>query len=374
MRIGIEAQRLQRKKKHGMDIVALELLRAFQKMDHGHEIFVFVKPDEDKLSLSSGNGIQIVEVEGGPYPIWEQILLPRAAKKHKIDVLHCTANTAPLFVKVPLILTLHDIIFLERLDLKNGSWYQRIGNLYRRFLVPAVVRKCEAITTVSNYEKKKIITHFQLPSEKVSTVYNGVGNHFKVIEKEELAEFKEKYAIPSEFILFLANTDPKKNTEGMLRALNILSEKYAFKIPLVMLDLDKKYLKNVLALIGNEKLQDQLQLLGYVPNQDLPKLMNLASLFVYPSIRESFGIPPLEALACGIPVVASNTSSIPEVTGNAALPIDPTDPADMAEKIFELWHSAETKDSLREKGLERVKQFSWAETAKKFLDLYEKAR
>lgn len=373
MRIGIEAQRLQRTKKHGMDIVALELVRALQRLNSEHEFFVFVKTDADREAVQSGKGVTVVEIPGGPYPYWEQVLLPRVASRYQLDVLHCTANTAPLFTRIPLLLHLHDIIFLERFDLQNGSWYQRIGNLYRRLLVPRLVPKVREVLTVSDYENQVIRKFFGL-GDKVQTVYNGVGDHFKPVAASETAAFATKHQLPEAFVLFLGNTDPKKNTEGMLRALDIAEKKYGFSPTLVMLDLDRAYLQSLLDKIGNQNLASRIRLTGYLPNRELPLLMNRATIYVYPSLRESFGIPPLEAMGCGLPVIASNTSSMPEVCGDAALSIDPFQPETIADAMYQLWHEKELQRALRAKGLERVKQFSWDQMARRMLEIYERQR
>ena len=150
MRIGIEAQRLFRERKHGMEVVALETIRELQKLTHSHEIVVFVKED-NHVCITSNDTMEVVQLPSSPYPVWEQLSLRKALNKHKVDLIHCTANTAPLFLKKNLILTLHDIIYLESVSF-SGSAYQNFGNLYRRFIVPKIVDQCSFIITVSNYE------------------------------------------------------------------------------------------------------------------------------------------------------------------------------------------------------------------------------
>lgn len=372
MRIGIEAQRLFRKKKHGMDIVALELIKALQKLDTPHQFVVFVKPDEDDKVILPTHNFEIVKVEGGPYPIWEQVKLPAAVKEHKIDVLHCTSNTAPLKCPVPLVITLHDIIYLEKLNLSQGTWYQRIGNLYRRWNVPKVVKISKAIATVSNYERKRIIDHFGLPPEKVTTVYNAVGEHFKPIDDEmALQSIRLKYKLPKSYMFFLGNTDPKKNVRGVMTALKLLKSQNKLPLPLVMPDLDRDYLQRTLQELKATDLKDNIITCGYVPNHELPSIINNATIFLYPSLRESFGIPLLEAMACGVPVITSNTSSMPEVAGDAALFIDPFKPETLAEKIELLMNTPDLRTELKQKGLQRAQQFSWENTAHQMLQLYE---
>ena len=151
MRIGIEAQRIFRKNKHGMDYVVLEEIKQLQKIDKKNEYFVFVAPGEDHC-LTDTRNIHIMEIGNGFYPIWEQLALPRAIKELNLDMLHCTSNTAPLRCKVPLILTLHDIIFLEARDRSNHSFYQNLGWFYRRLVVPRILKNCKRIITVSEFE------------------------------------------------------------------------------------------------------------------------------------------------------------------------------------------------------------------------------
>ena len=212
MKIGIEGQRLYRKKKHGMDMVALELIKNLQLIDKKNEYVIFVKPDEDNTCIPAASNFKIVELGGGPYPIWEQFALPKAARKEGCDILHCTSNTGPIKSKVPLITILHDIIYLESISIfkKDGTWYQKMGNMYRRFVVPPVVRKSKRVSTVSNFEKDRI-KNFMGLGDNLVAIYNGVGEHFKKINDEKvLASAKEKYKLPDHFMFFLGNTDPKK--------------------------------------------------------------------------------------------------------------------------------------------------------------------
>ncbi len=377
MKIGIEGQRLFRLKKHGMDMVALELIRNLQKIDTENEYFVFVKPDEDSSCLQQSPNFNIIELGGGPYPSWEQIALPRAAKKYGCDILHCTSNTAPLNTKIPLVVTLHDIIYLESISIfkKGGTWYQKLGNMYRRWNVPRVVKKSERIITVSHFEKDRIRNFFGFPEEdkRLVAIYNGVGEHFiPVKDKSELKRVKEKYKLPDDYVFFLGNTDPKKNTKGVLKAFSDYLKMGNPPLKLVMLDYEKSALDALLAEIDDKSLIDHIHLTGYVVNTDLPSIYSQCRFFLYPSLRESFGIPMLEAMRCGVPVITSNTSSMPEVSGGAALIIDPFKPAEITEAMVKLINN---KDGIREKliaqGFEQSKKFSWAAMAQDVLNLYK---
>ena len=172
MKIAIEAQRIFRAKKHGMDFVALESIRELQKIDSENEYFIIVSPGEDKCLQETSN-FHIIEVSCPTYPLWEQVALPLALRRIQPDLLHCTSNTAPLLGNTPLLLTLHDVIFMEKRRGNNLSLYQTVGWYYRKFIVPRIIQKCKTIITVSNYEKERIHNIMNISSGNIITVYNG---------------------------------------------------------------------------------------------------------------------------------------------------------------------------------------------------------
>ncbi len=374
MKIGIEGQRLFREKKHGMDMVALELIYNLQKIDKENEYVLFIKPDEDRCIEETDN-FKIVELTG-PYPTWEQFALPKAAREHGCDILHCTSNTAPINSKVPVVITLHDIIYMESIAIfkKGGTWYQKLGNMYRRYVVPKNVKKSKKIITVSHFEKDRIKNFFghKPEDERVVAVYNGVSEHFiKIDDQAELQRVKELYNLPDKFIFFLGNTDPKKNTPNTLKAYSDYIKQSDEKLPLVMLDFGKAYLDNLLNEIGHKSLIDHIQLTGYIKNTDLPAIYNLCELFLYPSMRESFGIPILEAMRCGAPLITSNTSSMPEISGGLAHIVDPTKPEEITEGMIKILGDERYRDKLIKDGFEQAKKFSWTIMAKEVLELYK---
>lgn len=380
MKIGIEGQRLFRKKKHGMDMVALELIRNLQLIDTENEYFIFVKPDEDNTVLKETPNFKIIQLDGGSYPMWEQIALPKAAKKYGCEILHCTSNTAPIFTDIPLITILHDIIYMESSYYKiltgSATPYQKFGNAYRKLIVPWVVKKSAKIVTVSHFEKNRIGEFFGMKNDKrLTAIYNGVSTHFKrVTDESELKRVKEKYHLPDHFFFFLGNTDPKKNTIGTLKAFSDFLKQSKSDYKLVMLDYDLNELEKLLIEIGDKDLIKNIVLTGYVINTDLPAIYSLCSIFLYPSLRESFGIPMLEAMGCGVPVITSNTSSMPEVAGDAAHIINPYNPEEITQAIIKILADAEYYDSLCKKGIERNKLFSWKNMAEQVLVLYNEIK
>lgn len=377
MVIGIEAQRIFRKKKHGMDMVALELIRQLQKIDQQNKYYIYVAPGSDTACLEETSNFKIRTLKMSSYPLWEQIALPKAAQVDQCDLLHCTSNTAPLSCPVPLVVTIHDVIYLEKsisqLMGSSGTSYQKMGNLYRRFVVPQIVQKCKAVITVSQFEKRQIASLFGLNEEKLFAVYNGVSSYFKPItDAETLSNYKEKYHLPEQFFFHLGNTDPKKNTLGVIKAYGHFLRETQQQIPLVMLDFDHKELKKLVKESGFSEVFDHIHLTGYVPNHELPAIYSLCSIFLYPSLRESFGIPILEAMACGAPVITSNTSSMPEIADDAALLVDPYHPEQITQAMIQLFNDQNLRNRLIEKGFQQASRFTWEEMAKKVLTIYEK--
>ena len=368
MKIAIEAQRIFRPNKHGMDFVALETIRELQKIDHENEYFIFVSPGPDHC-LNESDNMHIVELRCPSYPLWEQVALPRAVARVRPDLLHCTSNTAPVKCPVPLVLTLHDIIFLEKRQSSSRSLYQEMGWHYRRLVVPRILSECRKIITVSNFECNRIREALNLPKDRLTAVYNGYSPHFR--QMPPAPEIVHKYIPSDDYLFFLGNTDPKKNTPRVLKAYGLYLRKSGHKRPLLIADLKEEAIDGILSAEGIKEVKPYLSFPGYIPNADLAALYNGAFAFLYPSLRESFGIPMLESMACGTPVIAGNTSAMPEIAGEGALLADPLDENDIARKILLLEEDDTFYQQQVDYGLERVKLFSWRKSAEALLKIYK---
>ncbi len=368
MKIAIEAQRIFRRDKHGMDFVVLEVLRELQKRKDGNEYYVLVAPGEDRC-LEESDNLHIIELRCPTYPLWEQIALPRAVRHLKADILHCTSNTAPLWCPVPLVLTLHDIIYLEPRQHRSPSLYQEMGWHYRRLVVPRILKKCKKIITVSHFECTRIREALHLPNGQITAVYNGYNTHFR--KNETLDEnIIQKYIPQKGFLFFLGNTDPKKNAARTLKAYSLYLKASAIKRPLLIADLKEEYIDALLQQEGITDIKTHLFYPGYIANHDLATLYSAAFAFLYPSLRESFGIPMLEAMACGTPVITSDTSAMPEVAGTGAILVNPQMPSEIADAILQLEKDNDFYQQQSVYGLKRVKQFSWKNTAEEYVKIY----
>jgi glycosyltransferase involved in cell wall biosynthesis len=360
-----------------MDRVALELIKNLQRIDKVNEYFIFVKPDQDRDVLKHTDNFKIVEVPGGPYPLWEQFQLPKFVKQYQCDLLHCTSNTAPLKVQSKVITTLHDIIFREERVLKqllsSASWYQKIGNLYRRFLVKGVIKKSEHLITVSNFENQNIKKVFKLENQKVTTVHNGVNKEFNnQFTTEQKEAVRSQYQLPKNFLFHIGNKDPRKNTKRLLDAFCELKQTQFGHIKLVIAGVNEETLDSMLEeMFIPSVLKKDIVLTGYIEDEDLPVIYGLAQVFLFPSLREGFGIPILEAMASGVPVITSNTSSMPEVAGDSALLINPHNTQELTQAMVKILSDEDFRNILIRQGLKQCRGFSWDQSAKKVLKIYE---
>jgi len=369
MKIGIEAQRIFRPKKHGMDIYALELIRAIQQLDTQNEYVVFVKPDKD-VCLQSSQNLKVVEVKGKTYIDWEQIALPKAIEQENIDLMHFTSNTASVNIKCPFILTLHDIIYLEKFFSK-GSLYQVAGHFYRRWNVPKIAPKAEYVLTVSEFEKLQIQKSLGIKYTQLKAIYNAYNQNFRMIEDEEaLEQVRKKYNLPCDFIFFLGNKAPKKNMKRVLEAYAAYIDQNLTPLNLVIAESSESDIMQLLTEINRKDIFEKIILTGYVQHSELPYIYNLATLFLYPSLRESFGIPIIEAMACGTPVITSNTSAMPEVADDAAMLVNPFDVEAITQAIKKVLENKKLYNHLKYSGLNRAMAFSWENTAQKTINLY----
>jgi glycosyltransferase involved in cell wall biosynthesis len=244
-----------------------------------------------------------------------------------------------------------------------------MGWQYRRFVVPKILKKCKRIITVSEFELNNIITKLDIPEDKMVMIYNGYNEWFRPVEDTELVY--QQYIEEPGYFFFLGNTDPKKNTERTLIAYSKYLEKSDVKRKLLMADLDSSFLDDIVERNHIENIKDQIVIPGYINNADLPYIYNNAFAFLYTSLRESFGIPLLEAMACGTPVITSNTSSMPEIGGPEVLMVNPQEVNEITEKMLLLEKDHALYQKQKEIGIKRAQQFSWKYTAEQLLMVYE---
>ncbi len=375
-KIFIEAQRLFRKHKHGMDVVALELLQRLRKLTPAYSFQVMVKNDEDNC-LQNSDSLKVSCLQSVFYPLWEQWLLPRKTRGSKKNLLHCTGNTAPIFSSVPLLVTIHDLIFLEKNYLfskDGGSLYQRFGNFYRRLIVPLVAKKARHIITVSEYQRNIIINRLKISPAKVSVVYNGVDSRFfNHVESPVLSNTLQKYGIAFPYIFFIGNTEPRKNTRGVIKAFKIFCEQNPeLTHRLAIKGLTSRQLSEKIEECGAQKIAHRIHRLGYIDHADLPVIYQGAEVLWFPSFSEGFGLPIIESMASGTPVITSSASVMPEIAGDAALYVDPNVPAQLAAKTKIIFEDPFLKKDMEEMGRKRAAKFTWEQSVNELMKVYDR--
>lgn len=306
------------------------------------------------------------------YPLWEQCLLPLQARRDKLDILHCPGNTAPIvgFAGVPIVLTLHDTIFLQRRDAhaKPLSLRQRLQELYYRLFSPLSARGANAIITVSEYSRGRILAWLPNLRCEVLAIHSGPGAFQRTAVSTPLPRLPSGVG-RRPFIFALGAADPRKNTELVLRAFSKYA-RFGHCEEMIIAGLDEGTMEKLRARASSLGISDRTTLLGFVAETELAALFEQATMFIFPSLAEGFGFPPLEAMSHGALVVASRAGAVPEVVGDAAVFFDPNDPDALAEEMSALSKNPQLQLDLRRRGRIRVKNFSWARTAHRTLDVY----
>ena len=372
MKIGIEVQRLFRQKKFGIETSSLELIKALRDIEPKHEYVVFAKDDTDRECLTASDNVKIKTIGGRMFADFEQFFLPLAVKREQVDLLHCTGNTAPFFCSVPLVQTLHDVIFMDTIP-SGDTFYQQFGNLYRRKLVPLVTPRSQAIITVSHYERERIVQRLGIKREKIHVIYNGLNEiHFnRHASQQRRQQVRSKYQLPPEFILFLGNQTTRKNPARVIEAYAKYAAATSSPLPLVTPGLTRGFITHRLSQLDLPFDEERYITPGYIADADLPVFYALSKLFLFPSLSEGFGMPLIEAMACGTPVISSDTSCLPEIAGNAAVLVNPLKADELTAAIVSLSSNDELRRKKIEAGYFNAKRFSWNRAAESVLTIYE---
>ena len=368
MNIGITAFHLFRSNKHGMDIAALELIKSISALNLPHTFYIFTMKGPDNKILDGLPGIKIIVMPKVPYPVAEQVVLPFLTLYYGISLLHCTSNTAPILAQGPIITTLHDVIFLEYKLSRYRSMYHKMANLYRKLIVPQAIKRSSCVITVSNTEVQNIIALIPDTASKIKVIPNAIAKHFYADKENDPDPL---IALPERYIFFHGNTDPKKNMDGVLKAFALLVDNKNADYKLLLSEIDSKKLNHTLNRLNLLHISKHIIPAGYIHNSRLPSVYRKAMVFLYPGIRESFGLPIIEAMACGTMVITSNISALPETAGDAALFINPLDILQLANAIDTAVNDSVLRQDLITKGKIQAQHYKREQTAKATLQVYE---
>ena len=355
----------------GVEYYFLGLLRALLKLRSNDTFVLFTNQlhllDHDLKKCPNLIPVEIRHLTSRTRRIlWEHMILPRKIKEHQVDLLHCPSYICPLRrVGIPYVVTIHDTIAID-----YPQFCKRTNALYYGLFMRRTVSTAAGIVAVSASTRNDITRLFGVNTAKLHLIYPGIDSRFRVARDEEgLSRVKERCRLPDHFILYVGNIEHKKNIATLLAVIERLR---ARGVRQKMVIVGKRAWRTHTELKRIRKLEDSgdIVMTGYVPRADLPAVYQLADCFVFPSFYEGFGFPPLEAMACGVPVVASDRGALKETLGDAACLVEPDDAEGIAEGICALVKDRALRASLIDRGLDRVRQFSWAQAAQETLALY----
>ncbi|HID52894.1 MAG TPA: glycosyltransferase family 1 protein [Anaerolineae bacterium] len=330
------------------------------------------RPLNGALNDSLNGGRPNAQQIDGHFPrsrlYWMHMVLPGVIRKNRPDLCHFPNNSAPLHCPAPYVITIHDVSLF-----RYSQYHPRSRLLALRLLLPVVARRAAAVITVSRHARQELIHVLKIPPDKIHVIHEAPPTHIRpVTDPAALARIQRKYRLPRQFILYVGTIEPRKNLRRLVRAVGQLHQNG--RHPHLILVGPNGWLMNgsLEKEIEQCGLTNYVRYLGYVPQADLAGIYSQATLFAFPSLYEGFGLPPLEAMACGLPVLTSRASSMAEVCQSAAYLVDPQDESDIAAGLDRLLTQPTLRADLRQKGLHRVQSFSWQRVAAETAVVYQK--
>lgn len=369
MKIGIDARMYS--SEFGIGVYIAQLIEYLLKIDEKNEYFLFFNEPIFSKFESPREGVHKILADIPHYSAAEQFRFLPLLWKQKLDVMHFTHFNAPIFYRRPSIVTIHDLTIKFFPGKKVISPFARFGY---HFTLRSIVHHSKKIISVSEHTKNDLLKLYRLDPEKIRVIHLGVNPRFHVISDEHLRlEFRKQNGLELPYLLYTGNWRDHKNLVNLVRTFAILKRKFHIPHLLVITGKDDPWYPEVKKTVAEESLEGQVRFTGIMPVEDLPLLYNCADVYVFPSLYEGFGLPALESFACGVPVCAAKTSSLPEVCREAAAYFNPRDLQDITNVIASVLSDERKKEELRQKGFERIQLFSWEKTARMTLDVYREA-
>ena len=365
MRVAIDARKLH---DFGIGTYTRNLLRHLARIDRDSEYVLLCHQPDLGIGAQLGTNFRTVLEPSPNYSIREQIHVPWVLHRERPDVFHAPHYVMPPAVGCRSLVTIHDcthLMFPQYLP-------NRAAYVYARAVMWGAARRSHRILTVSEASKRDIIHFLNVPPEKIVVVYNAIDERFRVTPSEEaVARVRERYQLDHRFMLYVGNIKPHKNLVRVVEAFDGLRKRGVDDLMLLIIGDEISKLPALRRAVHSHKLHKHVRFLGHLPDDTLAILYRLAAVFVFPSLYEGFGLPPLEAMACGAPVVTSNVSSLPEVTGGAAVLVDPYDVESIVNGIARVLSDPALKEELRVKGITRAREFSWERSVARTREIYQ---
>jgi glycosyltransferase involved in cell wall biosynthesis len=365
LRIAIDARKL---RDFGIGTYVRNLLRHLSRLDRTTEYVVLCRAVDRELVGEFGDNFRPIPETSPGYSIREQITVPRDLRRERVDLFHAPHYVLPPLTPCKAVVTIHDCIHLRFPQYLPN----RLGYAYARGSLWVATHRSNRIMTVSEASKRDILEYFHVPSQKIDVIYNGIDERFlEPPAEDDVLRVRERYQLDDPFVLYAGNVKPHKNLERLIEAFQLFRRGEFEHVKLVIIGDEIAKYAALRHAVHRYKLHKHVRLFGFVPHRTLAILYRLAAVFVFPSLYEGFGLPPLEAMASGTPVITSNVSSLPEVVGDAAVLIDPLKPEEIAAAMHRVLTDSQLRQDLRERGLERARHFSWERSIKRVREIYD---
>jgi glycosyltransferase involved in cell wall biosynthesis len=364
LRIAIDARKIH---DYGIGTYVRNVIRQLARQDRTSEYVLLCHPDDCQAVNALGENFRAIPDRARPYSIREQISVPMDLRREGVQLFYAPHYVLPPLVPCRSVVTIHDCIHL----MFPQYLPNRLAWGYARTVMWAATHRSDRVLTVSESSKRDILRFFHIPPEKIDVIYNGIDDRFWTAPPEDLiVKVRERYQLTDPFLLYVGNIKPHKNVERLIEAFHRLRDQGFQDLKLLIIgDQVSKY-AGLRRAVHRHHLHKHVRFLGFVPTEMLAVLYRLAAVFVFPSLYEGFGLPPLEAMASGTPVVTSNVSSLPEVAGDAALLVDPRDPEAIAGAVRMVLTDRTLREDLRRRGLARARDFSWERSVARMRQIY----
>ena len=365
MRIAIDVRKYN---DFGIGTYVRNLVHHLGRIDQETEYVLLCRPqDQGRIQVASPNFRTVVE-PAPPYSISEQVRIPMTLLREHIDLFHAPHYVLPPAIHCRSVVTIHDCIHLMFPQYLPG----RLAHAYAKLQLWTAAHRSDRVLTVSEASKLDILRRFRVPADKITVVYNAIDERLSHEPTDEDVErVSVRYQLKDPFALYVGNIKPHKNLERLIEAFHQLRQESAFEtLKLVIIGDEISKYQGLRRAVHVHKLHKHVRFLGFVPLETLSVLYRLASVFVFPSLYEGFGLPPLEAMYYGTPVVTSNVSSLPEVVGDAAMLVDPYSSESIADGMRRVLTDEHLRASLRERGMARAREFSWERSVRRIREVY----
>jgi len=364
MRIALDARKL---RDFGIGTYIRNLVVELARLDQTTEYVLLCKPEDIERMPKLAPNFRIVAERAKLYSIGEQIRVPMALAREHVQLLHEPHYTLPRLTRCRSVVTIHDCIHL----MFPKALPNRLAYAYARASIWSAARQADRVLTVSEASKRDILRFVDVPPEKVAVIYNAIDERFlRAPDEAQMELVRQRYQLNDPFILYVGNIKPHKNVERLIDAFGRARVGGLEHLRLVIVGDEISKYPALRQAVHRHRLDKHVRFLGFQPSDTLASFYRLARAFVFPSLYEGFGLPPLEAMACGTPVVTSNVSSLPEVAGDAAVLVDPHDADEIAAAIRRVVTDEPLRASLIEKGAARARTFSWSESVRAVHKIY----